>query len=1403
MPFIANPRRDAHATIAGFFYQVNVTLLRWLSLQPSAHLQLECGEDIDTVENGSAEGASAERRLLEQLKVREGRSLTLRSPEALEALSNFCEHRVSNPHVHLRFRYLTTAIASAEKGWKLPEGGIETWMSLNRGGYDDDRRIEALGQIRKFLKLGKRPDRLADGAWDALQLILAEENDEALSDLVFSFEWALGYGDANQSESDVLSALVSRGHSTSIDEAKPVFQHLFAFVFRLLSQPGPKLLTIDGLSNELQAPTIPPNQRGIIIAIREELDEIKQDVSAVKASLAHQGEDMNNLKQTVEMIGRSYGFENVFALSAATLSTDLPELVSPRAGRQALVGELLFQAQSDGAVFLLGEPGSGKTQVLRLIIESVPQRPIWLNIPRGSTESQANLLIDSLIRLLAPEARDTSLHDRYLAAMDSFKDAVVVIDDLPRVLPGGPLAAQLETLAFCLKTVHAMFFVSSYYPLPTSMAVTLGNTAHDIPRFCETDVTDLLVSSDAPEGLRTEKICRLLVTVSEGLPVLVMAAVRYLANRGWNFSATELESLLRGEFAAGHRHDTAAVLQMTIPDVEERELLIRMSLAIGSFSKDDIAKVARVPKAIALPGEKVQRATGLWLQDVGNGHFLRSPLITSELSVALDPRTRIGVHYVLALQILARKSLAPIDVITCVHHLTMAQDMNFACVVLVQAFASIIQMEDTPEDDLGLLRFSVASVLISNVDINLRLYLSALQIVVLFRQGRDISTSIESMDALLNEAGGPGWGSVLSAGTLAIYLVWQRPILANKYLLQALAGASTVRLPDGSALPTRDYPIEGLLWMSAYSAKSDEEADSWLATIARFTPAQLERLIKSEMTEDNVTILCDGYWRREHFKPEAERDWDYVARKLDHIDQTARAIEFALLEAAAIRTRIMLLAEWQHRLADAVALAEASLKRFEIDDCRFLIMEVTGRQLGYANRREEAVKWLSRALSCDAYQKSLWRRNVLVTQADLHSAQDPKKAVEFTAAAVKMAKDAALIETIFIETLVEHGIALWRADERALSFQVFADVVNRVFAIQADQEDWKGLFSRIFYVLSYYSDVAQHSNEKPKYTEPEQGLFLSSNDKAHSFYKIEQKSYICIRLAMFADGVCDLDSAAAWTWRAIDYAKQIPAAWTGARLPSYYAIPSALLANDFGRASQLASILTSIDSEDIAATVKIAASAGSPESIAQYQAMETALPIESRSSALRVIPILPMAIRLVYLHLHGATKAETAGHLKEIETVIPTEAQPEKFCAELERALVSDTDWQILQREGFDAIRGFQFARGLILCLGAMEKAPISQSLYLQTYLAQQFEGWFGTTPSIYREIVAPMFKAYWERALANSTIFRTGVSYTTRQFEAADGTPNGTRRLLGAMLFCLGVKLPDETIAWLERADA
>ena len=116
---------------------------------------------------------------------------------------------------------------------------------------------------------------------------------------------------------------------------------------------------------------------------------------------------------------------------------------------------------------------------------------------------------------------------------------------------------------------------------------------------------------------------------------------------------------MRGEFAEAIRQDIGRLLLVTVPDVEERELLMRMSLAVGPLTFEDIASIASVPAVIRLPAEKVRHSTGLWLQQVGSGRYLRSPLISARLAEALNPETRSGVHFVLAMRILSRKKSNP------------------------------------------------------------------------------------------------------------------------------------------------------------------------------------------------------------------------------------------------------------------------------------------------------------------------------------------------------------------------------------------------------------------------------------------------------------------------------------------------------------------------------------------------------------------------------------------------------------------------------------------------------------------------------------------------------------------------------------------------------------------------
>ena len=177
-------------------------------------------------------------------------------------------------------------------------------------------------------------------------------------------------------------------------------------------------------------------------------------------------------------------------------------------------------------------------------------------------------------------------------------------------------------------------------------------------------------------------------------------------------------------------------------------------------------------------------------------------------------------------------------------------------------------------------------------------------------------------------------------------------------------------------------------------------------------------------------------------------------------------------------------------------------------------------------------------------------------------------------------------------------------------------------------------------------------------------------------------------------------------------------------------------------------------------------------------------------------------IRLAFIQFRGEPAPVLASCLADIESVIPVDRQPEDFIAEIRRALIDETDWQVLRDDGYRAIQNNEYVRGFVLCICAMGKAPLAQSLYLQTYLAQQFEKLFKSYQSIYREIIAPFFLAYWERSIASSAgHFRTSLTYTQQQHRLVDGSADGTRKLLSAMRFCLGVALPEETQNWLDSS--
>jgi hypothetical protein len=253
-------------------------------------------------------------------------------------------------------------------------------------------------------------------------------------------------------------------------------------------------------------------------------------------------------------------------------------------------------------------------------------------------------------------------------------------------------------------------------------------------------------------------------------------------------------------------------------------------------------------------------------------------------------------------------------------------------------------------------------------------------VVALDQEGRDTELLRADLDRLLQDAGETAWGTAIAGGLIAIRLFRKYPALANTYLLMALRALDAALLPDGSSIPQSSVPLVGLFWATAASGYSDSDVESWIASVRHLKRNQIHALAASDLA-DNATILSDGVWHREYLAKASAGDWDRVEQLVQQLEDLGREVGLRVLEAAAIRTRIMILAEWRHDVPTAVQLAESSLARLDDNESRFLISEVTGRQLAYAGRSAEAIEWLNRARSFSIQGHTLWRRNVLITLA--------------------------------------------------------------------------------------------------------------------------------------------------------------------------------------------------------------------------------------------------------------------------------------------------------------------------------------------------------------------------------------------------------------------------------------
>jgi hypothetical protein len=355
--------RDAWNTIRGYVYQVDLTIQRWLNLQPGQTLELECGEDIDIISHSLTATPEEWQRQLEQVKHRD-KSITLKTDEAVTAIACFIEHYQANPETNLLFRFTTNTKAGREQQSPIPNKtpAIAVWEQIREGSLQGKEKTEALQGIRKILGNKKKPDKLHSETWHIFRNFITNTTDEQLLDLISRFEWSTKEAKAQLLSQNLEKILIEQQHARNDKEANEQYQRLFLYVIKLLCQPDIKRLTVQELREQLSLPTLSENDRKLLKNVELRVLKLEERVQDNENRLEDHGNRLGILEQQYRKEAKLYIWQEIADLNEELLKRCTQLFVGREEERQKL--DIFLQENSSGLFLVTAPAGFGKTALL-------------------------------------------------------------------------------------------------------------------------------------------------------------------------------------------------------------------------------------------------------------------------------------------------------------------------------------------------------------------------------------------------------------------------------------------------------------------------------------------------------------------------------------------------------------------------------------------------------------------------------------------------------------------------------------------------------------------------------------------------------------------------------------------------------------------------------------------------------------------------------------------------------------------------------------------------------------------------------------------------------------------------------------------------------------------------------
>ena len=570
----ADQSRQAVNALRGYAYQIWVTALAWIRIQPSQRIYLEVAEDYAEVVNQS----------LKATQVKQSSSserVTLNHPDVKKAIVSFIDLQRENPDYDVSLRFYTTMDIGLEKDKSRPYGtekGLEYW---DKAGVSEN-----VAPIREYLESDRFPDRVRKFSQDL-------SNTELRDRLLNRISWDCG----QHSFSEIYSELIRSIEDIGRDQ--------FDFF------PGKAPLIADLLSSCIlrRSVKIDPASRVLTCSDLRKIIISATHVTIPESSLNRL---LNQLPDSVDSLSSksaSDSFSSIAQNKWLYTGSDLPKKKG-MIKRVEVEHKLENAINEAGLAILMGSIGLGKSVISRSFARSHADE--FYIVEFGDTSSAG--------------IRHTL--ERILEKIACLRKGILILENF-NAIENRDLRLLIEyVIAEIRKSNIRVLITCHVQPSPTTLT-DLGIDTQDVVE-CQYFSLDEIKSLIKEYSGDSEEWSNLIFARSgSGHPALAHAIVILLANKNW--PKNEKTRIFSSDFLAPDlERSNTSIRKRIVSELpkEERELLYRLSLVIGPFNRRLAIALSKIEPVITGAGESIDHLTGPWIEELPQSQYRISSLIT-------------------------------------------------------------------------------------------------------------------------------------------------------------------------------------------------------------------------------------------------------------------------------------------------------------------------------------------------------------------------------------------------------------------------------------------------------------------------------------------------------------------------------------------------------------------------------------------------------------------------------------------------------------------------------------------------------------------------------------------------------------------------------------------------------